>query len=180
MENQLQTVLAKLRSTAFTLAVGAFASGAAQATVIGNLNDGLDHTSSVTGVWSLFVNAGDNVTVTARRLNPLDIWAVAFATPDGTGGEIAAGDDELPPYAGGSFGDPQFHFTAATTGQYSIGVFLCCYYDAGVQNSYFVNAQGATGIPDATVPLPGTVALIGLGLAGIGYTRRKQKATATA
>ena len=69
-----------------------FLSAPAQAIpVLGNLNDGANHTSSTTGIWSLFVNAGDFVTVTARRLVPVDIWAVATNGADGSGPQIAGG-----------------------------------------------------------------------------------------
>lgn len=146
----------------------------AQASVIGNLNDGLNHTSATTGYWSLFVTTGDVVTVTARRITPVDIWAFATNGPDGSGAAFVFGDDQLPPATGGPWGDPLFTFTAATTGEYSVGVFRCC----GAANetiSYFVNAQGATGT-DGVVPEPGTIALMGLGLSALALRVRKLRA----
>lgn len=149
--------------------------GLAQASVIGNLNDGLDHTASTTGYWSLYVNAGDFVTVTARRLDPVDIIAVALNGPDGSGTQVGSGDDQLPPFAGGPFGDPQFSFTALTTGEYSVGVFRFGSNNAIEQIDYFVNARGATGSQDGVVPEPGTFVLMALGLAGLAFRNRKSR-----
>lgn len=164
-------------SAALVFALGAISSGA-QAAVMGNLNDGLDHVSSSTGYWSLFVNAGDVITVTARRLDPVDIVAYAYDGAEGSGVSVGYGDDELPPYVGGPFGDPRFSFVAAMTGEYSVGVFR--YAGGGIERiNYFVNARGATG-SDGTVPIPGTLALVGLGLAGLGYSRKKSAYAANA
>lgn len=165
----------KLRKAMLALgfAGAMFMSAGSQATVIGNLNDGLNHTASTTGFWSLFVNAGDYVTVTARRLVAVDIWAFADNGADGSGSLIAAGDDELPAYVGGSYGDPQFSFTAATTGEFSIGVFRCCNQSSIENISYFVSATGATG---NAVPIPATIGLVGLGLFGLGFSRRRKAA----
>lgn len=141
--------------------------------VLGNLNDSLTHTSGTTGFWSLFVNAGDFVTVTARRLVPVDIWSFVTNGAEGAGSRFAAGDDNLPPFVGGPWGDPQYSFTAATTGEYSVFVGRCCGNTANENISYFVSARGATG---NAVPLPGTLALLGLGLFGLAAVRSKTKA----
>lgn len=170
----MKTLIKKiLTAIAMVASLGVVSSGPAHAAaVLGNLNDGLNHTSATTGFWSLFVNTGDVVTVTARRLVPTDIWGFATDGAGGTGIQIASGDDQLPPYAGGSWGDPQFSFTAATTAEYSVGVFRCC--GANVEQiDYFVNSQGATGTGNA-VPIPGTLALVGLGLVGLANSRRRK------
>lgn len=170
----MKTTFKKLCTTVgMMFATSALVCASAQASVIGNLNDGLNHTATNTGYWSLFVNAGDNVTVTARRLEPTDIWAFATDGPDGTGTRIAAGDDQLSAFAGGPWGDPQFSFLAAMTGEFSVGVFRCCNSSNFEAINYFVNAQGATGQESGAVPEPTTIALFGLGLLGFAAARRK-------
>jgi hypothetical protein len=96
-------------------------------TYLGDLTDGALDLSTVTGYWSLSVDSGDSITVTARRLVPIDIWAAGnLPSSPPPGGYFIWGDDQLPPLVGGVYGDPQFSFVAAETGVYSIGVFRCC------------------------------------------------------
>jgi len=167
----------KLKKLLATLSVvsAAFAATPSQASpVLGNLNDGLNHIGTISGVWSLFVNAGDFITVTARRLQTSDIYAIATDGAAGSGNQVGYGDDNLSPYVGGPYGDPQFSFTAASTGEYSVLVDYCCSATPGDALSYFVFATGSTASVNS-VPLPGTLALAGLGLVALGAIRRKKQ-----
>ena len=143
---------------------------AAQAVILGNLNDGAVHVGSVAGDWSLFANAGDIITVTARRLEPVDIWS--FATYGSVGDQSQAfvwGDDQLSPFVGGPWGDPQYTFTAAVTGPITITVDRCCSQIGGAL-AYNVQATGST----AHIPEGGaTLAVLGLTLTAMAGARRK-------
>jgi hypothetical protein len=166
-----------MASLSLALSLGLVAAGSAQATpvALGNLNDGLNHTSFSTGWWSLLVNAGDVVTVTARRLDDTDLIATAFDGANGAGNQVGSGDDQLPSFSGlGDYGDPQFTFTALTAGEYSVGVFEWGTGNAeDLARNYFVSAVGAT---TNNVPEPGSIALLGLGLFGIAASRKRKQA----
>ena len=93
-----------------------------------------------------------------------------FDGPNGTGTMVAYGDDNIAGnnYLGGGFGDPAFSYTALTSGEYTVWVSQYPGFDQGLALAYSVQAVGST------VPLPGTLALLGLGLFGLGVIRRKQ------
>jgi hypothetical protein len=103
-------------------------------------------------------------------MSHFDPIALALNGPDGTGVQVGYGDDNIAPTPGygGGYSDPRFSFVAAMTGEYSIGVFQ--FNNRVIQNlAYTVQATGATG----SVPLPGTLVLLGLGFAALGVSRRK-------
>jgi hypothetical protein len=160
---------------------------ATAAMVFGDLTDGSLNIGSVAGEWSLYVNAGDNVTITARRLQATDIWsfatygAVAYNPFSGNPAVVSStygvgwGDDNLPanPGYGGSFGDPQYTFTASISGLVTVWVDQCC-GQGGNPLAYNVQATGSTG--SSSVPDSGsTFTLMGVALFGATVLRRKLK-----
>jgi len=203
----------KISTTSLALAVGAIlltwsatSTQAAPITYGGDLTGGTlftggpanpsDHISpslwNVGNLWTLSVNAGDVVTVTARRLSDFDpimgIWnglesdttAYTYYDLNSTNTQsIGVWDDNLPNTFGGTagYGDPQATFTAALTGIYTVGIFGL----GGTANNqiYSIQATGATGDPYiSAVPLPPSAILFGTALLGIaGLRRRKRKAS---
>lgn len=141
-----------------------------QAALLGDLTDGAVHYGSQTGMWSLFLNAGDSIYVQALRLSAFDPIMGLFNGPNGTGSLVAYGDDNIAGnnYLGGGFGDPAFSYVALISGEYTVQVSQYSGFDEGLGFAYSVQATGSS------VPLPGTLALLGLGLFGLGVIRRKQ------
>lgn len=99
-----------------------------------------------------------------------------------TGGDVAAGgsglcnahfDGQNPLALTGYDGTYRLTFTDSVSGlsQYASSSIGTNYIDLRMQASVAPEAVAAI----ATVPEPGTFVLLGLGLAGLGFTRRKQK-----
>ncbi|MEP5760812.1 MAG: PEP-CTERM sorting domain-containing protein [Litoreibacter sp.] len=141
-------------------------------------------------LWTLAVTAGDEVTVTARRTSDVDpvlsLWdgtevdstAYRGFRSDSTNTSlIGEADDELSANVGGfaGWGDPQLTFTASKTGVYTVGIFAY----SGRSNrdySYTIQATGATR-PESqvsAVPLPATLPLMLVALAGFGLAARQR------
>ena len=139
--------------------------------LLGDLTDGAVHYGSQTGMWSLFLNAGDSIYAQALRLSAFDPIMALFNGPNGTGTQVAYGDDNIPGNSGiygGGFSDPAFSYVALISGEYTVQVSQYPGLDQGLGFAYSVQATGSS------VPLPGTLALLGLGLFGLGVIRRKQ------
>jgi hypothetical protein len=131
--------------------------------------------------YRFFANAGSNVTVWGDRLAghfDMSFWIFqgvyadtsdfGAAFPGAQGANlIDFGDDDDPPNIAGPFGDPRSVFVAPVTGFYTIAVtnFLS---NAGPPNPFELTATGIVNVPE-----PGTALLIGLGLAGFAFARRR-------
>lgn len=201
MKNKLKMAL-----YACTITVGMIATTAQAATItyVGDLTSGVLMTSAgvhrndaitpatwdIGNLWTLAVNAGDVVTVVARRLSNFDpimsVWqGVETDTAAYTGYYassahstlIGSDDDTLPANVRGSarFGDPKLTFTAATTGLYTVGVFGLGSGRRNADYTYSVQATGATGNV-SPVPLPASMTLILAALGGLGLVARRRKA----
>lgn len=125
--------------------------------------------------WFFNARAGDQITVTGRRLErALD---PAFDLYFGFGDTdllqfVDFGDDELEPLTiMGPFGDPQVTFTAIRSGTYSVHLW-----------SFLSDNPGPDGVYDylifitpASVPEPAMLGLFGAGLLSVGMARRRRK-----
>lgn len=158
----------------------------------GTLSDGVSSEGEVLGdynspssdladYWTFFGNMGDIVTITVNRIDSaldpaLWIFAGIFGDDSVFGATLNAGDagylgfaDDQIPHAG-PFGDPTITLalTLPGTGQYTA---IVTNFASGASDRYRYNITGQ-GI--VNVPEPGTLALLGIGLLGMGLTRRKK------
>jgi len=141
--------------------------------------------------WQISATAGTIVTLEVDRLNGNLDPALSFyrgtTTADtssfvagaGFGGLTFIGslDDEHPPFVGptGFTGDPFGTFAISTTGVYTVAVGGGDSTDGGVY-PYRITMTAA---PIAAVPEPSTSLMIVMGLAGVGWLRRRKMRTTT-
>ncbi|HKZ08717.1 MAG TPA: hypothetical protein VJU81_24825 [Methylomirabilota bacterium] len=132
--------------------------------------------------WQFTLTQAAQVTITGHRLEGgLDpafwVYRGTFSDTDQFGGDldnIASldfGDDELSPAIAGPFGDP-FSSLQLPEGTYTIA--FVSYANSGDGPwGYCLELNGpATNCSDRQVPIPATLALLGLGVGTIGMVRR--------
>ena len=108
---------------------------------------------------------------TTKRLGRIDVL-VCNAASNPYYGPMAGLDDEHPPFVGptGFSGDPFGTFTIGTTGVYTVAVGGADSTDGGVY-PYRITMTAA---PIAAVPEPSTYLMMAVGLAGVGWLRRRK------
>lgn len=142
--------------------------------------------------WTFSAATGDNITITALR-DPtgsandpvMSLWfgtetdtlAYSSLTMNSTNTMfITSADDEIPDP--GPFGDPQINYVAANTGVYSValsehlGPNTICF--DGVDQLLCEYTIQVTGLTASSILEPGSLAILGLGLVGLGFARRRK------
>jgi hypothetical protein len=140
--------------------------------------------------WSFSGTAGAAITLTVNRLEAsLDptffLYTGIFADTDdvAAASSIAFADDEIAEFPGfaGPFADPQLlDFVLPVTGNYTVLLMDGVSGSPGADGLYAYQITlgppptGPVQVPDPTIPEPGTLALLGAGLAGLVIVRRRR------
>jgi hypothetical protein len=147
--------------------------------------------------WLFWATAGDNVTVTVRRvdgeLDPvLFVYDKDFVYTTGLGlsggtdhlrdGTHLIGwvDDSLPPAVPGPWRDADFSFTAYVTGWHTAAVaeYASWSLPADGDYDYTIRVDGATRQRGggSSVPEPALLAFLACGICGVALSRRRKSA----
>jgi hypothetical protein len=164
---------------------GTLVSAAPAAGNVGGFSWFLNEGASV-DFWQFSATAGTTVTLEVDRLNGNLDPALSFyrGTTSADTSSFVAGasfggltfigslDDEHPPFVGptGFTGDPFGTFAIATSGLYTVAVGGSDSTDSGVYPYRITMTAG----PIAAVPEPSTYLMMAMGLAGVGWLRRRK------